>query len=113
MLFPCASDVAVSTGDDEPLVFYDRQLNPEQQEAVVSILKASKAGQSVPYIVFGPPGTGKTKTVIEAALQLCRQRMWCGRVATVLLTVSAATSATFLHFFFLKASLGYALGFRM
>ncbi|XP_062129273.1 putative helicase mov-10-B.1 [Drosophila sulfurigaster albostrigata] len=42
--------------------------NAEQLQAVQQIV----AGQNpqAPYVVFGPPGTGKTTTVVEAILQL-------------------------------------------
>ncbi|KAG8853759.1 hypothetical protein FRB96_008014 [Tulasnella sp. 330] len=42
--------------------------NPPQLEAVAAIL--SRSPGSVPFIVFGPPGTGKTVTIVEAMSQL-------------------------------------------
>jgi helicase MOV-10 len=48
--------------------WYDKQLNFEQQKAVDAILK--KQYGAIPFIISGPPGTGKTKTLVEAALQL-------------------------------------------
>ncbi|XP_026271678.1 putative helicase mov-10-B.1 isoform X1 [Frankliniella occidentalis] len=42
--------------------------NPEQQAAVRNIVHNSS--QNSPYLVFGPPGTGKTVTLVEAILQL-------------------------------------------
>ncbi|XP_031333840.1 putative helicase mov-10-B.1 [Photinus pyralis] len=44
--------------------------NPEQRSAVESILFRSNFA---PYIVFGPPGTGKTITIVEAILQLVKK----------------------------------------
>ncbi|CAI5959109.1 unnamed protein product [Closterium sp. NIES-64] len=51
-------------------------LNVEQREAVAQLLVRSRLQLGArpepylpPYIVFGPPGTGKTKTVVEAILQ--------------------------------------------
>ncbi|KAJ8920489.1 hypothetical protein NQ315_005358 [Exocentrus adspersus] len=42
--------------------------NHEQKTAVINIVNGT-SGCS-PYIVFGPPGTGKTVTIVEAILQL-------------------------------------------
>ncbi|KAH9925152.1 P-loop containing nucleoside triphosphate hydrolase protein [Fomitopsis serialis] len=44
--------------------------NPEQREVVAAIVTAP--GGSVPFMIFGPPGTGKTVTVVKAALQVLK-----------------------------------------
>ncbi|KAL8826239.1 MAG: hypothetical protein Q9170_007478 [Blastenia crenularia] len=48
--------------------WFDQHLNHEQKKAVDSIL--SKASGNVPFIVNGPPGTGKTKTIVETVKQM-------------------------------------------
>jgi len=42
--------------------------NPEQRQAVQNIV--SGTSYPAPYLIFGPPGTGKTVTVVEAVTQL-------------------------------------------
>lgn len=42
--------------------------NPEQMQAVTNIVSGSS--HPVPYIIFGPPGTGKTMVIVEAIVQL-------------------------------------------
>ena len=79
LLFPSFSDAVLESQQYQPLAFspFDRHLNAEQRRAVGFILKAHATTQRVPYVIFGPPGTGKTKTVCEAVLQLCRHRACC------------------------------------
>ena len=48
--------------------YYDRNLNSEQQQAVQKIVSGSS--RPAPYLVFGPPGTGKTVTLVEAIKQV-------------------------------------------
>ncbi|XP_063539348.1 RNA helicase Mov10l1-like [Cydia strobilella] len=46
--------------------------NPEQH-AVVEHIVAGSSG-TAPYLLHGPPGTGKTVTIVEAILQLAKSR---------------------------------------
>uniref|UniRef100_A0A3B4A9Q7 RNA helicase n=1 Tax=Periophthalmus magnuspinnatus TaxID=409849 RepID=A0A3B4A9Q7_9GOBI len=51
---------------------FDRKLgkNPEQYRAVQHIVAGSS--KPAPYLLFGPPGTGKTVTVVEAIKQIAK-----------------------------------------
>lgn len=50
--------------------FYNASIkeNPEQATAVQHIISGTSG--RAPYMVFGPPGTGKTVTIVEAIIQL-------------------------------------------
>lgn len=73
MLFPTNSDCDIQE-QLHPGVFkqrfFDQQLNWEQKKAVEGTW-LRKHG-TLPYLISGPPGTGKTKTIIEIALQLVK-----------------------------------------
>ena len=56
------------------LSFANRNLNPEQQQAIYRIVQG-KGGAELPYILFGPPGTGKTTVVVETVYQLASRRV--------------------------------------
>ncbi|GIL79433.1 hypothetical protein Vretimale_18310 [Volvox reticuliferus] len=45
-------------------------LNPEQRMACAAMLCG--AGRDLPFVLFGPPGTGKTVTLVECALQILK-----------------------------------------
>lgn len=53
----------------KPTEWFDHGLNEEQRAAVKSI---SLSHSAVPYLISGPPGTGKTRTVVETVLQILR-----------------------------------------
>ncbi|KAF5343775.1 hypothetical protein D9757_015109 [Collybiopsis confluens] len=42
--------------------------NPPQKQAVLLIVDQEPG--SMPFVIFGPPGTGKTVTMVEAILQV-------------------------------------------
>lgn len=73
MLMPSTLDGGVQT-ELNPGNFYfqrhDHQLNYEQLKAIDSIRTHTYG--DVPFLISGPPGTGKTKTMVEIALQLIK-----------------------------------------
>ncbi|KAK5168108.1 uncharacterized protein LTR77_006676 [Saxophila tyrrhenica] len=74
MLFPEAADGYYQKSLNRrsvDLEFPDPLLNYEQSKAIDTVL-GGRYGP-VPFIVSGPPGTGKTKTVVEMALQLLQR----------------------------------------
>lgn len=56
------------TAEISPLTFYNTALDPSQQEAVSFALAQKELA-----IIHGPPGTGKTTTVVEIILQAVKQ----------------------------------------
>lgn len=71
MLFPQDSDgyyQKTLNKTEHGLNLCDDQLNYEQARAVSTVV--NELYGPVPFIISGPPGTGKTKTTVELALQL-------------------------------------------
>ncbi|GAA5833572.1 hypothetical protein JCM5353_000835 [Sporobolomyces roseus] len=75
-LFPTQEDLAKEeTGDTDTVSlqgrrWVDPKLNEEQRNAVQSILWAR---HRAPFLVSGPPGTGKTSTIVEAVFQILKE----------------------------------------
>ncbi|NWS21015.1 SDE3 helicase, partial [Pachyramphus minor] len=70
LLFPSAScHMSLFPGPFQPR-WFDRKLqaNKEQCRAVTQIVTGMS--RPAPYLIFGPPGTGKTVTVVEAIKQV-------------------------------------------
>ncbi|XP_078276687.1 putative helicase MOV-10 isoform X2 [Rhinoraja longicauda] len=70
VLFPTYSNGLSIHPLERSLTFYDRSLeeNPEQARAVSCIVAG--ISRPAPYLIFGPPGTGKTVTIVEAIKQV-------------------------------------------
>ncbi|EDV56098.2 uncharacterized protein Dere_GG22453 [Drosophila erecta] len=60
--------------------------NPEQMQAIRQIALSQRL--PAPYIVFGPPGTGKTETIVEAIYQL-----YVNRPETHILVMAGSNTA--------------------
>ncbi|XP_023160074.2 uncharacterized protein LOC111592226 isoform X2 [Drosophila hydei] len=72
LLFPSTiTGQSVASG---ALCFFNENIsrNPEQQQAVQQIVYCDKL--PAPYVIVGPPGTGKTSTICEAIYQLYVRR---------------------------------------
>jgi helicase MOV-10 len=71
ILFPQARDGTTRMASrplDGTVSPFNQKLNEAQQRAVKSVVAGS--ARQVPYIIFGPPGTGKTTVCVEAVAQL-------------------------------------------
>uniref|UniRef100_A0A8D0DA04 RNA helicase n=1 Tax=Sander lucioperca TaxID=283035 RepID=A0A8D0DA04_SANLU len=72
VLFPAAP----ADSSQKPELFDSKlEKNPEQYQAVQHIVAGSS--KPAPYLVFGPPGTGKTVTLVEAIKQIEKTQASC------------------------------------
>ena len=78
-LFPTSIDIKLDVGkvQSDYLPPLDTNLNEEQYEACRKIVHLRRVSSSLKrklpmYIIFGPPGTGKTKTLVASILEIHR-----------------------------------------
>ncbi|XP_059612254.1 putative helicase MOV-10 [Phlebotomus argentipes] len=74
ILFPTEMPKLKTTPVEKELNWFNKCVsrNAEQRSAVLHITAGSS--YPFPYIIFGPPGTGKTMTLVETVCQLWKQQ---------------------------------------
>uniref|UniRef100_A0A673M8R7 RNA helicase n=1 Tax=Sinocyclocheilus rhinocerous TaxID=307959 RepID=A0A673M8R7_9TELE len=72
VLFPSDKGTGLTALPHLSMFNKDLENNPEQKAAVQHIL--SGTSKPAPYLIFGPPGTGKTVTVVEAIKQVNKSK---------------------------------------
>ena len=73
------------------LTFDTDKFNKEQRDAIKAIV--NRKFRPVPYILFGPPGTGKTSTLIEAVVQVYKTK----RSSKILVCVNSNVCVDNIH----------------
>ncbi|UZJ57442.1 hypothetical protein CBS101457_006762 [Exobasidium rhododendri] len=90
-LFPSLDDDAEGVEDMAPVEnltnWHDEKLNIEQKRVVRNITLSRR--RRIPFLIHGPPGTGKTKTLVETTLQIIRH----DGDSRILLTAPSVTAA--------------------
>uniref|UniRef100_A0A4W6DPG2 RNA helicase n=1 Tax=Lates calcarifer TaxID=8187 RepID=A0A4W6DPG2_LATCA len=84
VLFPTGQ---LSTHHSHLLRLSGLENNPEQCKAIHHIV--ARSAKPAPYLVFGPPGTGKTVTLVEAIKQIIKTQDSC-----TILACAPSNSAT-------------------
>ncbi|OQV13087.1 putative helicase Mov10l1 [Hypsibius exemplaris] len=64
----CIKRISQALAGTEQLEFVNKNLNESQQQAVKMVVVGRC--QPMAHVIFGPPGTGKTVTVVEITLQV-------------------------------------------
>jgi helicase MOV-10 len=72
---------------DRPLQIREDRFNAAQQQAITHVVENSSG--PLPYVIFGPPGIGKTYTLVQCVVQIVRRRR-NGRVLVCAPSNSAA-----------------------
>ncbi|KTG43417.1 hypothetical protein cypCar_00007987 [Cyprinus carpio] len=103
VLFPSDKGTGHTALPDLSMFNKDLENNPEQKAAVQHIL--SGTSKPAPYLIFGPPGTGKTVTVVEAIKQVNKSK-----ATTHILACAPSNSACDL---LCERLLGYVDGHRL
>uniref|UniRef100_A0A8C5DFH1 RNA helicase n=1 Tax=Gouania willdenowi TaxID=441366 RepID=A0A8C5DFH1_GOUWI len=77
VLFPAETSSSCQNSNLPKLTLFNRLLekNPEQYHAIQHIVAGSS--RPAPYLLFGPPGTGKTVTLVEAIKQIEKTQTNC------------------------------------
>lgn len=70
VLFPSKFGMKKETPEVALRPFFNQQIknNDQQKQAVINIV--NNTAFPAPYVIFGPPGTGKTATMVESVMQI-------------------------------------------